>query len=409
MRSSQSTRDAACPDWENAPPGWVGGLARVRLGAVARGLGRGLPWRSVLGVLLVLLPSIVAAIYYGAIATDRYVSEARFVIRTASKPANALGGLNALLQLVGMSRSQDDAYAVHDFLTSRDALQQLAARLDLRAIYGHPAADAVARYPSFLFGSSDEELYRYFQHKLSVVVNNTSGLTTLRVQAFRADDAQRIALAMLELGEELVNRLNARIQQDAVRVSAAEVARAEQRRIAIQVAITDFRNRELILDPGKSSTLVVELIGKLAAELADVQAQIAETRGIAPNSPQIGALTERAIALQRQIDLERHRVADSSDGLASKIAEYERMMLEREFAIRSLAAAVQALETARTDARRQQLFLERVVEPGRPDEATMPRRWATSLTVFGFNVIGLGVVWLIVAGLREHASAAHDR
>ena len=71
-----------------------------------------------------------------------------------------------------------------------------------------------------------------------------------------------------------------------------------------------------------------------------------------------------------------------------------------------LEQTVTGLESARTEARRQQLFLERVVEPGLPDAAMEPQRWRTICVVFGFNVIGLAVLWLIGAGFREHASAA---
>jgi len=361
---------------------------------------------QVLRVLLVLSPTIAAGVYYGFIATDLYVSEARFVIRSA-KPSTAMGGLGALLQLAGLSRSQDDEYAVHDYLTSRDALHALAARIDLRALYNDPAADLIARYPSFLFGGSDEQLYRYFQQRLSVVVNASTGLTTMRVEAFRAADAQSVARELLTLAEGLVNKLNERMQQDEVEVAQAEVQRAEQRRVDNQIEITAFRNRELILDPGKSSAIVVELIGKLSSELADTRADIAETRGNSPNSPQIENLRQRAKAIEDQIAIERGRVASSSDGLADKIAVYERLMLQREFAIRTLEQAVIALETARIEARRKQMYLERVVEPGLPDEAMEPRRWRTVLTVFGFNVIGLGVFWLIGAGLREHAASGH--
>jgi capsular polysaccharide transport system permease protein len=363
-------------------------------------------WRIALRLALVLLPTIAACLYYGVIATDRYVSETRFVIRTASKPVSGMGGLSALLQLVGLSPSEDEAYAVHDFLTSRDALRQLQERVDLRAIYNHPDADFIARYPSLVYGKSDEELYRYFQNMLTVVVNNSTGLIMLRVQTFRAQDSQLVARALLDMSEGLVNKLNERMQEDAVQVAGAEVARDEQRRVENQIAITEFRNRELILDPTKSSAIVLELIGKMSAELAATRTEIAETRGNSPNSPQLQSLRQRADAIEHQIAVERGRVASSSDGLADKIATYERLMLQREFSIRILASAVSALETARVEARRQQMYLERVVEPGLPDEATMPRRWGMVLTIFGYNLIGAGVLWLIGAGLREHAAHA---
>ena len=391
--------------WPGLPPGAVSRAGDLPWPAgAARPLARQL--RLAARLLLVLMPTLVAAIYFGAIATDRYVSEAKFVIRTASKPANLPGGLTALLQLVGLSRTQDDAHAVHDFLTSRDALQQLAAQVSLRKIYDRPGADFVARYPSIFYGPSNEDLHRYFQHMLTVVVDHDTGLTTIRVAAFQAADAQRMTGVLLELGEGLVNKLNVRIQEDALHLARTELARAEARRVASQLAITAFRNRELVLDPGKSSAMVVDLIGQLSTQLSQVATQITETEGNSPQSPQLQALRQRAAAIERQISIERARVANSSDGLAGQVAEYERLMLEREFSIRMLEHAVAGLEAARVEARRQQLFLERVVKPGLPDEAMLPERWRTVLEVFGFNVIGLAILWLIGTGLREHASAA---
>ena len=366
-----------------------------RLGTVAR-------------VAVVLLPTLLAGVYFGLLATDRYVSEARFVIR-APKPTSILGGLDALLQIAGLSHTQDDAYAVRDFLTSRDAVRELATRVDLPAIYRHMGTDPLVRYPSLLWHATDEGFYRYFQTRLSVIVNNTTGLTTMRVEAFRPDDAAMVAKAMLGLGEDLINKLNTRMQEDALRVATTEVARAEQRRVDSQLALTDFRTRELILDPGKTSAIIVTLIGQLSAQLAETRTQIAETEATSRNSPQLGNLRERANALQQQIVIERGRVANSSDGLAEKIAEYERLVLQQEFSIRALAQAVAAMEIARVDARRQQMFLERVVEPAVADEATMPRRWQSVLIVCGFNVIGGGVLWLLLAGLREHAGMSARR
>jgi capsular polysaccharide transport system permease protein len=56
-------------------------------------------------------------------------------------------------------------------------------------------------------------------------------------------------------------------------------------------------------------------------------------------------------------------------------SDLEDLVLERQFADRQLAEATTALVEARQEARRQALYLERVVGPGLPDEATRPRRW----------------------------------
>lgn len=358
--------------------------------------------RSLLITALLLSPSILAVAYYGFIAADRYESEARFVIRTASKSPSAIGGLGALMQLIGMSRSQDDAYAVRDYLLSRNALEELRRRIDLARIYDHPDADLLTRYPSRIFVRTDEDFYRYFQYRLSVIVNSSSGLTILRSEAFRGEDAALVARTLLQLGEAWINRLNERVLEDAVRVAQAEVTRAEQRRLASQLAITNFRNKELVLDPTKSAAIIVELIGKLSAELATVRADIAETQGNARNSPQLLSMQQRAEALERQIAFERARISSGADGIADKIATYEKLMLEQQFASRALDQAMSALQLSWTEARRQQLFLEHVVEPLASDEATQPHRWRMIATVIGFNIVGFGVFWLIATGLREH-------
>ncbi len=364
--------------------------------------------RRILWLTVILSPSIFAAIYYGLIASDRYVSEARFVIHTASKPSGIMGGLSALLQLAGLERSQDDAFAVRDYLTSRDALRELNARLPLRPRYGVADADFLARFPSILYGPSDEAFFRYFGTMLTAVVNTGSGLTTLRVQGFRAEDAQQVTRILLDLGEEQVNRLNTRIQQDAVRLAASELARAEERRITTQVAVTAFRARELTLDPNKESAGIIGMIGRLSSELADARMMLDQTRASAPNSPQLLTQQQRVDAINRQIELQRLQVAGEANGIADKIERYERLLLEDEFAIRALAQTTISMESARIEARRQQLFLERVVEPGLPDEAIMPQRWALATTVFGFNVIGGLIVFLLITGVREHTAGSRQ-
>ena len=71
----------------------------------------------------VIIPTVLAIIYYGLIASDVYISESRFVVRSPQRQTQT--GLGALLQGTGFARSQDDTYSVHDFVLSRDALKEL--------------------------------------------------------------------------------------------------------------------------------------------------------------------------------------------------------------------------------------------------------------------------------------------
>jgi capsular polysaccharide transport system permease protein len=361
-------------------------------------------WRGPLLASLLLLPTLASGAYLAFVATDRYVSEARFVVRTASKPAGS-GGFGAIFQLVGISRADDDVFSVQDFLSSRDAIEKLGQKLPLKDIYSRPGVDFLMRYPSLIYGGTHEEFYKYIKTLVDVAYNATTGITTLDVQAFQPEDAHKVASALLDLAEEKVNELNGRLREDAIKVASDEVARSEARLTEAMVKITTFQNRELMIDPAKNSAMLGELIGRLGADLADTQFKATEKAGGAPSDPGLSVLNQRATALQSQIQHEREQIAGDSSGLADKLAVYERLAMERDFAKQALNRSLETLDAARTEARRQQLFLERVVSPSEPDYPTMPARASAFATILTLNLIALMVFWLFRTGLQEHAQA----
>jgi capsular polysaccharide transport system permease protein len=114
-------------------------------------------------------------------------------------------------------------------------------------------------------------------------------------------------------------------------------------------------------------------------------------------------LQRKAAAIEEQIAQERARIANDTGGLAKRIANYERLSLEREFANRMTSATEAELVRARTEASRQMLYLERIVEPNLADFSTEPKRIRLVSTVFAANVLLLLIGWLIYSGVREHA------
>src|SRR3954468_19935063 len=62
--------------------------------------------RTVLMV-AVAIPTVAVALYYAFWASDVYVSESRFVVRSPERPAAA--SLGSLLQGVGFSKAQDES------------------------------------------------------------------------------------------------------------------------------------------------------------------------------------------------------------------------------------------------------------------------------------------------------------
>jgi len=349
-------------------------------------------------VLLILLPTTLVGTYFGLIAADRYMSEARFVVRKPNTPYR--GPAQSLSIEEGPKGiSSDDSYAVRDFLRSRDALRLLLDKADFRAAATRAHDDWLWLFPGYLNGRSDEDLYRLFQSLAVVDYDSSTGVTTLHVEAFEPDDAQRIATVLMQGGEELLNRLNDRARTDAVRVAEVEVERSQREAMLAQDRVTAFRSRESLIDPTLLSQTVLNTIAAMSLQLVETRAQLDVTMQASPNSPQIVLFRSRAAALQQQINRERAALAGDDRSLAPRIDEYERLMLKRSFAERSLLSALNLLEAARLDAQRQQAYLERVVEPRIADEARYPWRITWTLSTF---LTGCSVFWLF---RPRHAAA----
>lgn len=353
-------------------------------------------------VLAVVGPTLVVSAYYAFVAAPIYVSEASFVVRMAAPPSSNVFG--SLLQNSGITRSQDDTFSVQEYIRSRQALKELTERLPVRAIFGSRQADWLMRFPRLWENSSEEELYNYYSDRVSVIHNDTTGITMLRTTAFHARDAADLNIALLSLSGKLLDRLNDRARGDAVRFADNEVREAQERVIDAQKNITNFRNKELMIDPNASSMSMVDLITNLTAELANTRARLAETRKTAPDSNAIPFLTSQIAALEQQIENERAKMVGSDKSVAPRIADYESLVLMREFANKALVASLDSLEAARADARRQQLYLEIVVPSHLPDEAEMPYALKNITVVFLSLSLAYLLGWLMLTAVRDHES-----
>ncbi|MGE0700079.1 MAG: capsule biosynthesis protein [Hyphomicrobiaceae bacterium] len=351
--------------------------------------------------LMVVLPTLATAIYLLLFAASRYEAEARFVVRSPSN--GAASQLASLMQGTTIVRSADDAYIVHAYLNSPDILRRLVSSANLLELLARPEADFLWRYPLPFLAHNEERLRRHMQWMINVDYEYTSGISTLKVQAFRPEDAKALAEAMLAESELLINRLSERAQTDAIATAEREVELTRRKAREMHARVTDFRHRVGMIDPGHVSKAAFETISKLALEMAQTNAQLAEVEKASPQSTQISSLRYRLTALDSQIKAEQKQLAGSDTSLAPLIAEYERLSLEREFAERTFASALTTLEAARLDTQRQRLFLERIAAPAKPDYARYPSRLLSVLGVLAICWMIHGILGQLVRDAISHA------
>ena len=377
-------------------PPWQAPVAEVQRGLSRRA------WTRVLFVLCILIPNALAITYFGFVASDRFESEARFIVRNPQTAS--MGALSSLMAATGESRANDDAHVVNAFLESRDAAMLLASKHGLRDVLGRPEADVLMRYPRPFSEPTEESLYRHYLRFISTHYDTSSGIATLSVQSFRPDDSVRIATALLDAAERLANRLNERSRTDAMARAQGEVNLSRTRAREALDRLTSFRNRESVTDPVKLSAAVFEVIGRLTFERAQARAQLAEMERASPQNIQIPTLRGRINVLDEEISRERRQLAGGSDSLAPRLAEYERLVLDREFADRALASSMHSLEAARADVEKQQIYVERIVEPREADYARYPWRVSWSLLVLFLSVGSFIIMRALVLNLLHHGT-----
>jgi hypothetical protein len=122
----------------------AGGIAGVRprsVGAVSRFFrSLNICFWAIVGV-----PTLIAGVYYYGITSDLYLSEVEFVVHG---PANSEPtGIAGLLSGAGLAGGNDDAYAVQEYIMSRDAVRRLDKNDRLRSLLDPPGADVASRFP----------------------------------------------------------------------------------------------------------------------------------------------------------------------------------------------------------------------------------------------------------------------
>ncbi len=350
------------------------------------------PWIPILFVVCFLLPTLAGAVYYGLIASDRYVTEARFAIRpalgSAEKTSSETGGTNS-----GMANQMvaQDTLITREFILSRPMLELLEAQLPLRQWYSNDSIDYFSRFDP---EKPIEKFLRYWKRRVGVEVESGSGILSVEVEAFDPEESLAIAKAVMKEAERKVNDLTVKSREDAVAESTRELRLAEERMTKIRLATRDLRNREGVLDAQKTNDINVKMISELRASRINLALQFAigqrdlgpDARRIIDIKQQIKDIDENIARIERQSasqDPEQKRL------LSDALTKFEVLENDRKNAEKYYQQVLTAHERARIIAARQIEFFSPIVEPVKAESSTEPRR----LVMIGLITAGAGVLF----------------
>ena len=356
--------------------------------------------RNWLRIITLAIPIAAAAVYLVFIASNQFVSEARFMVRGPS----ASGGfsLASLINDQKVTRASDETYAVSEYLVSRDAMETLLRNNGLANLFARDEADMFSRFPNFYSRRTGEARYQHFKNFVDVTLDYESGIATLRARAFTPDDAIAFNKALLANAQVFVNKLNDGIFRDTLQLASRHVDEARAKFSEIEARLTAYRNRESIVDPTKESTDQLSRIGAMMTKLSQAESELSKQTMLAPRSPQVAALSSDIEAIREQIAKQRSEMSGSQSSMANKFSEFDEIMLDRLLASKTLETALDQMQRAQRDLEQQQYYLQTVVEPNLPDQATYPRRLLDILIVAGVCFCIYATLNTLLTTVREH-------
>ncbi len=350
-------------------------------------------------IVAVVIPTLAAILYFGFFASDVYISESRFVVRSPSKAA--VTSLGQVLSSGGLTGATEESNSVIEYLESRSAFADANRDNLLTRAYANGAVFFLDRFGG-LGSRNRERFYQYYLGKVKVESDTTTQVLRLTVRAFGPDAARAINERLLERSEGLVNRLSDRARADAVAIATHEVDEAQDRARNAAVTLAEYRNRSRIIDPEKQATARLQMISKLQDELIAARTQLQQMEAYTPQATQIPYLRTQVAELQREIAAQTASVAGGRDSLSSTAARYQVLLLNSELAGKQLAAALVSLQDARAEARRKRAYVERISAPSLPDYAVEPRRLRGIFATLVLGLLAWGVLSVLLVGIREH-------
>ncbi|WP_460272891.1 sugar transporter [Celeribacter sp. ULVN23_4] len=349
----------------------------------------------------VVMPLILSAVYLFSFAVDQYASTVAFTVRSEeqSSATDFLGGLSRSLG----SSAGHDSDILYEFIQSQDIVQTIDDRIDLRAIYSvHLNSDP---FYSFDPGGTIEDLTEYWKRMLHISYDGGSGLMVIRVNAFRAEEAQQIAKAILEESQSVINDISATARADATRYTEEDLERAETRLRLARQALMEFRIQNQIVDPTKDIEGQMGLLNNLQRQLAkamidhDLLATTAQS-----SDPRLEQARRRIDVTRQRIAAERGKFSGAGaegESYAATVSEFERLSVDYEFAQLAYTAARSAHDVALGEARRTTRYLATFITPTLAERAMYPARGTNLALIALFLVLLWAILLLIYYSLRD--------
>lgn len=313
---------------------------------------------------------VLAAIYWGVIASDRYVSEANIVLES---PQITLPSMD-VASLFGGSSGGGDMLLLRDYLLSVDMLKIIDESVSFREHYSNSGADFISS-----LSSGDvpiEDLHEYYLKRVSVELDEYANVLRIKVQAFSPEVAHKITSLLLDEGEKYMNLLGKRLAEEQVSFLENQVGVLGEGFTKASNALLEYQNQKGLISPIETVASLSAVVAVLEGKLSNLQAEKTVLNSYqSSSSPSMIRVESEINAVRNQISKEQNRMAQQSGNALNAVsAEYQALELKVKFALESYSGALAALQATRIEAARKLKQVSVLQTPTYPEYPLEPQR-----------------------------------
>lgn len=353
-----------------------------------------------LGIVFIL--SVLATLYWGFIASDRYVSEAHVIIQRTDMATGQSFDFGSLLAGMGQGDNRSDQMLLRDRLLSVDMLEILEARLHLRSHYSNKSYDILSRM--WEEDVPQEWFYRYYRSHVKVEFDDYAGVLVIRAEGFDPNTAHAIVAMLVEEGGRTMNEMAHNLAREQVAFVEVQVQKVAKQFQQARLAVIAYQNKKGMVSPKDSATSLFSKIEQLRGQQTSLQTQRNAALGyLAPQAPAIVDLDLQLAAIQEQIKKEEAQLtAPKGNTLNSVVEEFERLQLAASFAGDVYKTALVALEKSRMEATRTLKKISVIQSATLPQYPEQPQRIYNIVVFILMALISAGILTLLGAIIRDH-------
>lgn len=354
-----------------------------------------------LPLLLIGVPLLACSLYLGLISKARFVSESRVIVKSAGQSQSLGLNLGALLGAAGDSTARDDAVLLKEYIESPDMLARLDKQLHFKQAFGHPGLDLLNRLPA---DATREEMLRYYLRRVSVDVDDKTGIVVIRTEGFTPQYSQQFNQDVLSASESFLNEMSHRIARNEMNFSRGEIDRAYDEVTTARDAVLAYENKTGMLDPTASAQAGGRLVADMETKQAELQAELRNMLTyLNDDTPQVVAKKNALAALSTQIDIEKSKLSSPDGGRMNRqAAHYAELKARFDFAMDLYRVSLSTYEKSRIESSHKAKSLGVIVSANLPEESEYPRRFHILVSLAIGLLLLYGVAKLAQSIIEDH-------